>query len=435
MNQKVLRNTLMLIIVLVFPLAVLAQSLEWNGLLRYYTAVRLQEDHDYLSNRNQLVLKALYNYGESQVYTALEFEHDKLEATEEIQIELREAFGTFYFEHADVRVGRQVVAWGNTDGLIITDIITPKDLSEFITQDFDDIRLAEDMLRLNLYGWDTELELIAIPTFRGHELPSFDSPWTLFSADSLTIPNPFDPLNPIDMLPLPSDPAQLAETPPANLKNSEWGLRLFHSFATVDLAGYFFRGRDNLPVLSTQPVDITIIGTIPVTVEVPVLRYPLLTMAGGSFSTGWNRFVVRGEGAYFWNKRWTTHNLLDNGSVRADEVDLLVGVDLDLGSWGIASGQYYRRYILDAPEPIREDDLLEIFTLLLERSFWREKLRLSAFGYASPDDVFLRFSGSYALWDGVNSTFGIDLLEGDTNGIFGRYRDNDYAYLRVEFNF
>ena len=44
---------------------------------------------------------------------------------------LKEAYTDLGFENFDLKVGNQVVVWGKSDGMPVTDVITPIDLSEF----------------------------------------------------------------------------------------------------------------------------------------------------------------------------------------------------------------------------------------------------------------------------------------------------------------
>jgi len=56
---------------------------------------------------------------------------------------LREAYIDIYGNWLDLRLGKQQVVWGKTDGYFINDIVNPLDLSYFILQDFDDIRMYD----------------------------------------------------------------------------------------------------------------------------------------------------------------------------------------------------------------------------------------------------------------------------------------------------
>ena len=77
--------------------------------------------------------------------------------------QLREAYAYYSDEHWDLRAGRQIIAWGVADGLRLTDIISPLDYTEFLAQDYDDIRIPVEGLRLRYSREKWNFEAVAIP--------------------------------------------------------------------------------------------------------------------------------------------------------------------------------------------------------------------------------------------------------------------------------
>ena len=50
-----------------------------------------------------------------------------------------------------VRLGRQFVIWGAADGVRVTDLVSPMDMTEFLAQDYDDIRMPVNALRFFVF--------------------------------------------------------------------------------------------------------------------------------------------------------------------------------------------------------------------------------------------------------------------------------------------
>ncbi len=46
-------------------------------------------------------------------------------------IDLREAFIDLTFEKFDLRLGKQQIVWGKTDGVRVLDVVNPLDYKEF----------------------------------------------------------------------------------------------------------------------------------------------------------------------------------------------------------------------------------------------------------------------------------------------------------------
>ena len=86
--------------------------------------------------------------------------------------ELREAYLDHRQEHWGFRLGRQLVIWGAADGVRITDLVSPMDMTEFLAQDYDDIRMPVNALRFFVFNDKIKLELLAVPTFEGYKLPT-----------------------------------------------------------------------------------------------------------------------------------------------------------------------------------------------------------------------------------------------------------------------
>ncbi len=81
--------------------------------------------------------------------------------------------------HWDIRAGRQIITWGVADALRLTDIISPMDYTEFLAQDYDDIRIPVGALRLRYSREKWSLEAVAVPINSFFELPTDEeNPWS-----------------------------------------------------------------------------------------------------------------------------------------------------------------------------------------------------------------------------------------------------------------
>ncbi|SMC38715.1 hypothetical protein SAMN02746065_101277 [Desulfocicer vacuolatum DSM 3385] len=65
---------------------------------------------------------------------------------------IREFYIQAGFDKWMIRAGKQVVVWGETDGDVINDVISPRDLSEFVFMDLEDARLGQYMLSMDYYS-------------------------------------------------------------------------------------------------------------------------------------------------------------------------------------------------------------------------------------------------------------------------------------------
>ena len=101
--------------------------------------------------------------------------------------ELREAYLDHRQEHWGFRLGRQLVIWGAADGVRITDLVSPMDMTEFLAQDYDDIRMPVNALRFFVFNDKIKLELLAVPTFEGYKLPTdAANPWSVLPKETVS---------------------------------------------------------------------------------------------------------------------------------------------------------------------------------------------------------------------------------------------------------
>ncbi len=133
---------------------VFAQGLTFNGYVRNYTAALLQGDNEYSIVQNTLNLN-LEHSRDMVAFKANPFIYQYPD--KEMQIGLREAYMDIFFESVDIRIGKQQIIWGKADGVFITDIVSPKDLSEFLLRDFDEIRMGVTGAKFDYYLNDNTL--------------------------------------------------------------------------------------------------------------------------------------------------------------------------------------------------------------------------------------------------------------------------------------
>lgn len=84
------------------------------------------------------------------------FENDHQADAEEKQFitdgKIRELYLQAAFDNFMIRGGRQVIVWGETDGGVINDVVSPRNQSEFVFIDLEDSRLGQYIASVDLYS-------------------------------------------------------------------------------------------------------------------------------------------------------------------------------------------------------------------------------------------------------------------------------------------
>ena len=361
-----------LFILLIFLLAANsnAQTPTITGYARNYTGVLLNENYDYAIIRNTLNLEMEKSKG-NVAFKVNPYIYQY--PNEDIKLGLRQAYLDIYFDSADIRIGKQQIIWGKADGVFITDVISPKDLSEFLLPDFDEIRMGITAFKGDYYIGDNTFEFVWVPVFTPTKSPEEGSIW------SVEPPFPVQPE---------FDYSQ--EKVEDKLENSEIFAKYSALTSKIDfefMAGYMW---DDNPTMHAEklfnPENHSLQGLI------ITPKHHRLSLAGGSFSTTLGAFVLRGEGAYYSGKYFNSADLaLIDGTVEKSYLHYLLGLDYTL--WDIhLSGQFIQQAILDYEEGIENDEFENTVTFLANRTFLRETLAIEMFSYfgINNSDALLR---------------------------------------------
>jgi len=307
----------------------------------------------------------------------------------ELETGLRQAYLDIFFSSMDIRIGKQQIIWGKADGVFITDVISPKDMREFLLPDFDEIRMGVTALKVDYYLGNNTFEFVFVPAFTPTKLPEQDSIWN---------PNMDFNIQPI----FDYSQKEVAQS----LNNSE----VFLKFS----------------VLSTS--QLTSLKITP--------QHHRLGLFGGSFSTTVGSFIIRGESACYCGKYFQTLDpMVLDSVIEKNYIHYLIGADFTLA--GITmSTQFIQQVILNYDDHISRDQFENTMTFLAQRDFLRETLFLELFAYIglNKGDSLVRLKATYKLVDGFEILLGANIFSG-REGRFGQYNDNDMLYMKVKYSF
>lgn len=330
-------------------------------------------------------------------------------------IGLREAYLDVFWPTVDLRVGRQIVIWGKSDGLAITDIVSPKDLSSFLIPEFRELRLPVTAVKASAYFGPVELELISVPTFTPSVLPSPDSMW----YTSLETP----------VAPTINLPPEVG----GDLWDGEYygRLRLLGGWGDLDVAGGYYWTNEPSPTVEREFSSPGVLSGITVTPE-----HYRQSMGGLAASTTFGPLVLRGESAFFTPRRVLTGDPTDSdGYVERNGIDSLVGVDTAFA--GIdASAQLMHQVLLEYDQEIEPDEHRWTTTVRVGRSFLREQLALDAFGYIgiNAPDGLVKTGATWAPGDSLSFRAEGSFFFGE-EGSFGAYDENDLVVVTAKYSF
>ena len=382
-------------------------SLQLNGFVDSYHALQLGSPYKVMSSRTRLRLEIRANYGEASLFSSVNLAYNSL-IKEQSGAFLREAYFDYAGKYLEVKAGRQIVTWGVADGLRITDLISPMDYTEFMANDYDDIRVPVNAINLKYPGESFSAELVFVPVPEYFVMPSGeDNPWSMPVPEGVSM--------------------DLSGTPEKHIKNSEVGTRLRFFLENLDFSLTALRTFNKSPV--------TIADYDPETKSVVIQGiYKPMYVLGGDFSIPVSEFVVRGEMAGYFGEPIA---LNDSRRYRLRKTfNALLGLDWYAGDNWTFMVQYMHKVIMDYRKELGMEQNTSMVTARISKEVLNNTLKLSVYGMYDIDNVsfYIRPAADYLLNDQITLSLGADIL-GGRRGTFKTYEDNTQIWVKGKYFF
>ena len=387
-------------------------SWQLKGLVDTYHAFRSEKPNDRMSSRTRLRGEVGKNFAGSSLFVSFNATYNALRK-ERTGFELREAYLDHRQEHWGFRLGRQLVIWGAADGVRITDLVSPMDMTEFLAQDYDDIRMPVNALRFFVFNDKIKLELLAVPTFVGYKLPT-------------------DAANPWSVLPK-ETPRSLVwdaegSRPELRLSNVEYGGRLSFALPGVDFSLAALHTWNKMPVIEYKPSGSQL------TVSP---RYYRMGFVGGDVSKPLGQFVLRGEAAFNLGKHFSyIQQAASTPQKGFNTINWLVGADWYAPHEWTVMAQFSSESIFKYESYVAQPRHNSLLTLCVSKKLLDSNLQLSDFTYFDLNHKgwFSRFTADYALNDHIHLLAGYDWF-GGSEGMFGPYKHNSEVWAKAKYCF
>lgn len=410
----------LIILLFTFTTALFAQSVDFSGYVRNYSGMLTGNGStDFVILQNTFKLNIEKSFDNSAFKVTPMIYHDY---SDSLTFRLREAYLDLYFDNFDLRIGKQQIVWGKADGVFITDIVSPKNLFQFLLPEFDEIRIGVIGAKLDYYIGDNTFEVVWLPVFTPTEYANKNSVWSI--TQDLPITPTFN---------------HSKENIIPSLENSEIFMKYSALTEYVDfeiMGGYMW---DDDPTMLSKFVPT---GGGPITMNLIITpEHKRLSLAGGSFSTTLGPLVLRGEGGYYFGKYFnTTTPQINSGVIKKDYIHYMIGTDFSLFDINFST-QFIQKIILDyediiKPTPLFNDEYSNMMTFLARYSTLNETLDFELFSYYDFefDDALIRPRVLYDYSDAINLQVGANIFTG-TEGQFGQFNKNDMIYGKIIYSF
>lgn len=327
-----------------------------------------------------------------------------------------------------IRIGRQKSAWGKADGIDITNVLCPSDMSSLAAMTNDDSKLGVDAIRLSFSGNQFTADAYWIPFFTPAALPD----------ETL---------------------AQLEiEKPELAIWNGEYGLKVSGYFSALDVSLYGFYGWDDIPFAEYSIDPASLITMSPVVTASG--KYEHLAMIGADTALPIGETVLRLETAFFPQRFFqkkaekvveekitnltvammTGTEPVDAASTeKHNQLAALAGIDWMPDGWTLTA-QYYCDLVFGDIESLeRQNKYQHGATLSLTKSLVNETLELGLAGILGFNDFDSLISPSvkYSLSDQISlgAAAYIFIPGPENDGKYGAYKDLSSLCINAKFSF
>ncbi len=306
-------------------------------------------------------------------------------------------------DNIDLKFGRQIVVWGKSDNIRVTDILNPLDNRWPGMVDIRFLRLPVTMSRLDYYidNWNLSTILIHEPRF--NKFPVFNGEFYPFEQ-----------------------PAPPVDEPDISINQQQLGLALNGIFSGWDLSLYAASVFDTSAHTEFDPASS------------PVRKHERVSMVGFAANVALGNWLVKTEAAYWDGLKFTTV------SEEKSRLDLLAGLEYAGFTDTAISLEFANRHLFDFDQQMeqipdaQQQDWIQ-YAIRFVRDFMNDTVHLtfliSSYGLFGSDGGFERLQVEYDITDVITLTGGVVFYEAGDFLPFREIGDNDRLLFELEYRF
>ena len=438
------KNILFVVLCLLFPAGQLWAGVDadLNGSIQIDQRLGL-DPQEFTRNEARLNLKLEGSPNDKYHYFAETQLRGVRDLTEDDQydweLDLREGYLDLYAflsDRLDVRIGKQISAWGKADKLNPTSNVSPDDLEDPF--DFGE-KLGVNAIQATLYWDNLSVAGIFIPEFGVAELPSGDFAQAFAGTTDL-------PLG----LTL-RNSSQHTLQPESTLdESSAYALKLSTMLSHYDVSLSYFAGRDDLPLAATVRLTaVDDLGTVDLDVD---LIYPKMQVIGADLAGQIKTVGVWAEGALFLPDKvalTTTLTTLEGNQSQEKTAALnddpyfkyVLGMDYTFQNGWYINAQFVHGLFHERGQ----DELSDYVVFRCEKDFLNAELTVAPLGIAIAipdwDEIDTNYGVvgipeiTYRPADNLELILGAYLLTGKGQNMFSEIQDQDQMYFKAKVSF
>jgi hypothetical protein len=312
----------------------------------------------------------------------------------------------------DFRIGRQQIVWGEMIGLFFADVVSARDLREFILPEFEMLRTPQWAVRAEHFQGDFHGELLWIP------LPTYDEigkPGAEFYPYQAVLPG-FSTIYRNEV------------KPALGLAKGNFGLRASFLRSGWDLSGFVYRSMDVQPTFYRQ-----VIGTTAYFQP----RHERINQIGATLTKDFGSVVLKAEGVYTRGRKFGVLDPADaDGLVAQNTLDWAAGLDFSLTSNARFNVQLFQRVFYAHDPRLMPEKHENGYSLYLNTKLGnRWEAQAIFISSLNRTDWLFRPRLQWNFEKNWRLLAGFDLFKGPPAGLFGQFENHDRFYSEIRYSF
>lgn len=410
----------------------------FNGFLRSEAGFLPYSDLDFFFARNILQIDSGYMSSDRSLKASVQIRQNLLNENHfSPHLRIREAYYERVWSRAELKVGRQMIVWGRSDATQINDMITPFDVSEFLTQEFSDLRQGATAIKASFFSSSNQLQIIIMPIFDKPRIYETGGSWDPLAQSGIQYTS--------------------TKTPKRNAKNIQYAFRYENrSSLQLDFDVSIFHGFNRFPYLFKEVIVDQFSNTFELsafrgyrksTIFMTSAEYRITPILAGVYEINYwtNRYFdvippsLKNEGSPNQNIFREIQSYNERSFLRTSPfVQSMIGLGSTFSSYSY-SIQYVTEFIRNHTPDMLPDRFFHFISLLLnwssDNTNWQVRF-LSRY-QVNGQDYWLNSDVNYAISDGFRLSSGLHYFTGPTpsefygNLTFNSYRDNTFVYLKL----
>lgn len=344
------------------------------------------------------------------IYDLSDFYPKSVEKNQRAEFFIRENYLDISAGDFDFRVGRQHIIWGEMVGLFFADVVSAKDMREFVLPDFDILRIPQWAVRAEYSKDNFHADFVWIPFA---SIDKSGRPGADFFPFSLPVAANF----------------LKEDRPKRNPENSNYGLRLSWLVNGWDLAAFYYHSVDAAPTF----YRVSALNE-PLTFQA---RHDKINQVGVTFAKDLGTAVLKGELIYTDGRKYNVTRLNQRNSlVKQDTLDYVLGLDFNLPKDARLNLQFFQRFYFSHDADIVFDELESNASILLNGEL-RKNLEAQVLFIHSLNrsDWMFRPRLTWKFATDWRLALGVDMFGGRPTGLFGRFDQSDRVYTEMRVSF